>query len=84
MSSRAEVRVRVMGEYRFSSLLKQNKRLKFASSFTSPDFFFKKISVMKCLRSKKRLNGADSTTYRHTHTHTHTGPSSKVCAYFGP
>ncbi len=33
-------------------------------SFTSPDFFFKKISVMKCLRSKKRLNDADYTTVR--------------------
>jgi hypothetical protein len=39
------------------------KKLKFASSFTSPDFFFKKNSVMKCLRSKKRLNVADYTTY---------------------
>jgi len=26
------------------------------------EFFFKKIYVMKCLRSKKRLNGADYTT----------------------
>ena len=38
------------------------KRLKFASSFTSPDFFFKKISVMKWLWSKKFINGPVTTT----------------------
>ena len=27
---------------------------------------------MKCLRSKKRMNGSGSTTHTHTHTHTHT------------
>ncbi len=32
-----------------------DRREKFASSFTSPDFFFKKIYVMKCLRSKKKI-----------------------------
>jgi hypothetical protein len=36
------MREKVRGEYRFSSLVKQKKELKFASSFTSPeiDFFF--------------------------------------------
>jgi hypothetical protein len=37
LSSRAEVRDKVSGGCGFSSLMKQNK--KFASSFTSPDFF---------------------------------------------
>jgi len=45
------------------SLEAKNKREKFASSFTSPDFFFKKFYVMKCLRSKKRLNASDYTTH---------------------
>jgi hypothetical protein len=44
------------------SLEAKNKREKFASSFTSPDFFFKKFYVMKCLRSKKRLNAPLYTT----------------------
>ena len=44
------------------SLEAKNKREKFASSFTSPDFFFKIFYVMKCLRSKKRLNASDYTT----------------------
>ena len=35
----------------------------YTSTFTSPDFFFKKISVMKWLRSKKRLNGPVTTTH---------------------
>ena len=35
------MREKVRGEYRFSSLMKQKKKLKFASSFTLPekDFF---------------------------------------------
>ena len=44
------------------SLEAKNKREKFASSFTAPDFFFKKIYVMKCLRSKKSLKSPVSTT----------------------
>ncbi len=36
------------------SLEAKNKRENFASSFTSPDFFFKNFYVMKCLRSKKK------------------------------
>jgi hypothetical protein len=37
-----KMRERVRGEYRFSSLMKQKNKLKFASSFTSPekDFVF--------------------------------------------
>ena len=70
LSSRAEVRVRVRGEYGFSSLVKQKKRLKFASSFTSPDFLLKQISVMKCLRSKKRLKSPDNTTHIYINTYT--------------
>ena len=38
MSSRAEVREKVRGGYRFGSLMKKKKG-NFASSFTSPDFF---------------------------------------------
>ena len=38
------------------------KRLKLASSFTSPDFFLKKNSVMKWLWSKKFINGPVTTT----------------------
>jgi hypothetical protein len=36
------MREKVRGAYRFSSLMKQKKKLKFASSFTSPEkeFFF--------------------------------------------
>ena len=41
MSSRAEVRVRVMGEYRFSSLLKQNNKAK--------------ICFVICFAGKKKL-----------------------------
>jgi hypothetical protein len=32
----------IRGVYRFSSLVKQNKKLKFTLSFASPDFFSKK------------------------------------------
>jgi hypothetical protein len=53
----------VRGEYRFSSPLKKKiKTKKIASSFTAPEFFFKKIYVMKCLRSKKRLKSPVITT----------------------
>jgi hypothetical protein len=41
------MREKVRGECGFSSLMKQKKRLKFASLFTSPDLFLKKNSVMK-------------------------------------
>ena len=34
------MREKVRGEYRVSSLMKQKKGGKFASSFTSPDFLF--------------------------------------------
>ena len=44
------------------SLEAKNKREKFASSFTAPDFFFKFFYVMKCLRSKKRLKSLLITT----------------------
>ena len=47
LSSRAEVREKVRGEYGFCSLMKQKKRGKFTSSFTSPDFFLKTNCVMK-------------------------------------
>ena len=46
-SSRAEVREKVRGEYRFISLMKQKKKGNFTSSFTSPDFFLIFFSVMK-------------------------------------
>jgi len=42
------------GVWVYLSLEEKNKRENFASSFTSPDFFFKKFYVMKCLRSKKK------------------------------
>ena len=61
LRSRAQVRDKVR-ECGFSSLMKQKKKQKFASSFTSPDFFLKKNSVMKCLRSKKRLKSPVTTT----------------------
>ena len=54
--------MRVRGEYRFSSLLKQNKKAKICFVIYIAGFFFKIFYVMKCLRSKKRLNGADYTT----------------------
>ena len=63
MSSRAGVRDKVRGEYRVSSLMKQNKKAKMCFVIYIAGFFFEKISVMKCLRSKKTLNAADSTTY---------------------
>jgi hypothetical protein len=50
----------------------KKKKLKFASSFTSPDFFLNFFSVMKCLRSKKRMNGSDSTTEAGAHSTTPT------------
>jgi hypothetical protein len=37
------MREKVRGGGGFSSLMKQNKKGKFTWSFTSPDFFFKKI-----------------------------------------
>ena len=40
-------RMDIRGVYGFSSLVKQIKKGKIALSFASPDFFFKKISVMK-------------------------------------
>jgi len=42
--------------------MKQNKKAKICFVIYITGFFFKKISVMKCLRSKKRLNGPDYTT----------------------
>ena len=51
-----------MGEYRFSSLLKQNKKAKICFVIYIAGFFFKKISVMKCLRSKKRKSALLITT----------------------
>jgi hypothetical protein len=42
--------------------MKQNKKAKICFVIYIAGFFFKNFSVMKCLRSKKRLNGADSTT----------------------
>ena len=41
------MREKVRGEYRFRSLMKQKKKRKITLSFTSPDFFLKKKSVMK-------------------------------------
>jgi hypothetical protein len=37
LSSRAELRDKVRGEYRFSSLMKQKKKAKIALSFASPE-----------------------------------------------
>ena len=55
LSSCAEVRVRVRGEYRFSSLMKQNKKAKICFVIYIAGFFFKKFYVVKCLRSKKKI-----------------------------
>ena len=63
LSSRAEGRVR--GEYGFSSLVKQNKKGKICFVIYIAGFFFKFFSVMKCLRSKKRLNSLITTTRAH-------------------
>jgi len=62
LSSCVEVRVRVRGEYGFSSLVKQNKKAEICFVIYIAGFFLKKNSVMKCLRSKKRINGPDYTT----------------------
>jgi hypothetical protein len=62
LSSRAGVREKVRGGCWFSSLMKQNKRGKICFVIYIAGFFLKTISVMKCLRSKKRLNGAEATT----------------------
>ena len=48
------MREKVRGEYRFSSLVKQKKKLKFASSFTSPDFFFKKKFCYEVFAKQKK------------------------------
>jgi hypothetical protein len=47
-------REKVRGVYGFSSLMKQKIKGKNYAVFCFAGFFFKKISVMKCLRSKKR------------------------------
>ena len=52
----------VRGSKGFSSLMKQNKNAKIYFVIYIAGFFFLKFSVMKCLRSKKRLNAADYTT----------------------
>ena len=58
----AEVREKVRGEYGFSSLVKQNKKAKIYFVIHIAGFFFKKNSVMKCLRNKKRLKSPATTT----------------------
>ena len=45
-----------------SSLLKQNKKAKICFVIYIAGFFLKKISVMKCLRSKKRKSARLTTT----------------------
>jgi hypothetical protein len=55
-------REKVRGVYRFSSLVKQNKKAKICFVIHIAGFFFKKNSVMKCLRSKKRQNAPPITT----------------------
>ena len=47
MSSRAEVREKVRGVYRVSSLVKQNKKGKICFVIYIAGFFFKKNYVMK-------------------------------------
>ena len=47
LSSRAEVREKVRGVYRFSTLVKQNKKGKICFVIYIAGFFFKKKSVMK-------------------------------------
>ena len=47
LSSRAEVREKVRGEYWFSSLMKQNKKAEICFVIYIVGFFLKKISVMK-------------------------------------
>ena len=55
-------RDKVRGEYRVSSLMKQNKKAKICFVIYIAGFFLKKNSVMKCLRSKKRQNLLITTT----------------------
>ena len=54
LSSRAEGRERVRGECGLSSLIKQKKKLKFASSFTSPDLFCKKKFCYEVIVKQKK------------------------------
>jgi len=51
-------RVRVRGEYRFSSLVKQKKKRKITLSFTSPekDFFFYIYDVITWGEKKSSAN----------------------------
>ena len=54
---RAEERAEERGEYGISSLLKQKiKGKNLLRHLQRRNFFFKIFYVMKCLRSKKRLN----------------------------
>jgi hypothetical protein len=53
---------RTRGGCGFSSLMKQKKKGENLLRILHRRIFFKKKSVMKCLRSKKRLTAADITT----------------------
>jgi hypothetical protein len=47
------MRVKVRGEYRVSSLMKQKKKGKITLSFASPDFFFKFFLLWSDCEAKK-------------------------------
>ncbi len=54
MSSCAEVRVSVRGEYRFSSLLKQNKKAKICFVIYIAGFFFKFFLCYEVFAKQKK------------------------------
>ena len=71
MSSRAGVRDKVRGEYRFSSLMKQKKKGKFYFIIYIAGFFFEKnFPLLSDCEAKKGMNGPVTTTNTCARLHT--------------